>query len=83
MDDLTAQARRRAKADIVRLFQESGPHMLDSLDLKSTDERLDIYCRKIISEPERHNLFELLAVKRFISFLQAFTFLPERVKVVI
>jgi len=83
MDDLTAQARRRAKADIVKLLIESGPGMLDSLNLKETDDRLDAYCRKIVAEPEKHNLFELLAVKRFISFLQSYTFRPEQVKIVI
>lgn len=83
MDDLTKQQRRQAKIDIVNLLRQSGRSMIEALDLEQTDDRLPEYLRKVVESPERHNLFELLAVRRFISFMQTFTFVPERVKVVI
>lgn len=42
---------------------------ITSLELESTDERLEEYISGCIANPARHNLYELLAIERFITFL--------------
>ena len=48
--------------------------------LERTDERLPEYIKECISNPERHNLYELLAVKRFFEFLNKFEFRVGKVR---
>ena len=48
--------------------------------LDETDERLPIYLNECIGNPARHNLYELLAVKRFFDLLDKFEFRAGKVR---
>lgn len=48
--------------------------------LFNADPRIVQYCEAVISEPHAHNLFELLGLKRFLSFFGKYAFLPGMVK---
>ena len=47
---------------------------VDGYGLEGTDARLPEYVKECISNPDIHNLYELLAVKRFFEFLNKFEF---------
>lgn len=49
-------------------------------DLGKTDERLNTYVYSCITQPDAHNLYELLAVKRFFSFLDKHDFKCSEVR---
>lgn len=51
-----------------------------SYRLKDTDERLNIYVFSVINNPESHNLYEQLSVKRFFHFLDKYEFRVVKVK---
>ena len=53
---------------------------VDALGLEQTDERLPLYLKECIGNPDRHNLYELLAVKRFFDFLNKFDFRMGKVR---
>ena len=82
MDELTAAERRTRKAEIVSLFLEEGDGIISSLP-PDLDERVGEYARSVFSDPEAHNLFELLALRRFFTLLQSYQFKPNRVNAVI
>ena len=42
---------------------------VDSYKLGKADERLNVYIKGCINAPDAHNLYELLAVRRFFVFL--------------
>lgn len=48
--------------------------------LIETDRRIGDYVYGVIDNPERHNLYELLAVKRFFHMLDRYEWSPKRVK---
>lgn len=48
--------------------------------LVETDRRIGDYVYGVIDNPERHNLYELLAVKRFFRMLDRYEWSPKRVK---
>lgn len=48
--------------------------------LVETDRRIGDYVYGVIDSPERHNLYELLAVKRFFRMLDRYKWSPKRVK---
>lgn len=48
--------------------------------LVETDRRIGDYVHGVIDNPERHNLYELLAVKRFFHMLDRYEWSPKRVK---
>ena len=48
--------------------------------LVETDRRIGDYVYGVIDNPERHNLYELLAVKRFFHMLDRYEWSPKRVK---
>ena len=48
--------------------------------LYNADPRIVTYCEAVIREPHAHNLFELLGLKRFLSFFGKYTFEPVKVK---
>lgn len=48
--------------------------------LVETDRRIGDYVYGVIDNPERHNLYELLAVKRFFRMLDRYEWCPKRVK---
>ena len=51
-----------------------------SYQLKDTDERLNTYILSVINNPESHNLYEQLSVKRFFQFLKKYEFRSVKVK---
>lgn len=51
-----------------------------SYRLKDTDERLNTYVFSVINNPESHNLYEQLSVKRFFLFLDKYQFQSVKVK---
>lgn len=51
-----------------------------SYRLKDTDERLNTYVFSVINNPESHNLYEQLSVKRFFLFLDKYEFRAVKVK---
>lgn len=58
---------------------------LRSIDVKSyrlnrADDRLNIYCYECINNPDGHNLYELLAVKRFFRLLDKYIFKTTEVQ---
>ena len=53
---------------------------VDALGLEQTDERLPLYLKECIGNPDRHNIYELLAVKRFFDFLNKFDFRTGKVR---
>lgn len=53
---------------------------VDSLNLDSTDERLTSYVKACINNPDEHNLYELLAVERFFSFLSKYEYREGEVR---
>lgn len=48
--------------------------------LVETDRRIGDYVYGVIDNPEKHNLYELLAVKRFFRMLDRYDWSPKRVK---
>lgn len=51
-----------------------------SYRLQDTDERLNTYVFSVINNPESHNLYEQLSVKRFFLFLDKYEFRPQEVR---
>lgn len=51
-----------------------------SYRLKNTDERLNVYVLSVINNPDDHNLYELLSVKRFFLFLDKYEFRKSEVR---
>lgn len=69
---------------LVLLKEETASELkridVDSYKLDKTDARLTIYIKECISNPAGHNLYELLAIKRFFLFLGRYDFRPREVK---
>lgn len=80
MDDITKQYLRKAREDVVAAFQERGLEELSTIPLSDVDPRLEVYCRSLVSKPDAHNLWELLALRRFISFCRAYELRANVVK---
>ena len=53
---------------------------VDKYNLSTTDERLPEYIKGCITNPDGHNLYELLAIVRFFDLLDRYDYLPKRVK---
>lgn len=70
--------------DLIELKKRTADELkqidIESYALDETDERLPIYLRACVSNPSRHNLYELLAVKRFFEFLNKFDFRAGKVR---
>ncbi len=73
-----------AEEQFTILKQETAAHLknlnVDSYRLEKTDKRLPIYIKDCISNPEGHNLYELLALKRFFLLIDKHDFRPKPVK---
>lgn len=72
MDDIQKDKRRKAKADCIAWLSEEGRDAVRAHDLFAIDERLDEYVATVLAYPEGRNLFELLALERFIRFLDIY-----------
>ena len=62
---------RQLKADTVEYLQAAD---IAGYRLWEIDPRLLVYTDKVVSDPEAHNLYELLAVKRFLYLLDKYEF---------
>lgn len=64
--------------ELIQLKQEVIERLkqvdVNSHDLDSTDKRLTVYIRGCIDNPDKHNLYELLAVERFFLFLDKYEY---------
>lgn len=72
------------KSDLIDLKRQTADE-LKRLDvghyhLEKTDDRLRLYARTVIDHPEDHNLYELLALKRFFRLLDTYIFKPKEVR---
>ena len=47
---------------------------LDSYQLDTIDKRLTKYVSGVVLNPDGHNLYELLAVKKFLRLMRLYTF---------
>ena len=53
---------------------------LTGYKLKGIDPRLDAYVRTVIDDPDAHNLFELLAVRKFLRLMDTYDFRSDKVR---
>lgn len=72
------------KQELKRLKIQVSQELKDidvlSYRLEETDERLNTYVFSVINNPESHNLYEQLSVKRFFLFLDKYHFRPQEVR---
>lgn len=64
----------------VKVSEELKGINVSSYHLKDTDERLNTYVFSVINNPEAHNLYEQLSIKRFFQFLDKYEFRIVEVK---
>ena len=72
---LTNDETRKAKRICVERLSKID---VGSYNLRYADPRLDMYARTLIDDPEAHNLYELLALKRFFRWLDTYEFHIDR-----
>lgn len=72
------------KSSLIRLKQETAERLsaidLGKYGLKRTDPRLETYAKQVISNPDGHNLYELLSLLRFFKLLDKYLFKSSEVK---
>ena len=73
---------RQLKADAAKELQAGRNEYLTKYRyaLADTDKRLEAYVADIIDNPEAHNVYELLKIKRFFELLDKYLWKPKRVK---
>lgn len=64
----------------IKISQELKQIDVLSYRLNKTDKRLNTYVLEVINNPEGHNLYEQLSVKRFFHFLDKYDFREVEVK---
>lgn len=64
----------------VQISEELKGINVSSYHLEDTDERLNTYVFSVINNPEAHNLYEQLSIKRFFQFLDKYEFRSVEVK---
>lgn len=74
---LTNDETRKAKRICVERLSKID---VGSYNLRYADPRLDVYARTLIDDPDAHNLYELLALKRFFRFLGIYEFHIDKVQ---
>ena len=74
--------KRQLKADTAAELQANRDSYLTKYRyaLSDTDKRLTEYVTAVIDNPEAHNLYELLKIKRFFQMLDRWDWRPKRVK---
>lgn len=83
MTEEERQAERQFKADVAAGLKAERPTLMERYGRalgKETDERLGEYVMKVIDNPDLHNLYELLGVRRFLRMLDRYEWRPKRVK---
>ena len=71
MTDSEKQAARALKEAVSK---ELAAISVEAYNLTAIDYRLEVYARGLIMSPEKHNLWELLALRRFFEFLKIYEF---------
>lgn len=82
MTEEEKQQERRFKATVAAQLQADRriyPQRY-KIALNDTDKRLGDYVFEVIDRPEAHNLYELLAIKRFFAMLDQYDWKPKRVR---
>ena len=79
MEESEKRVRRKLKKEVSEVL---GSYLTSEIRhvLYNADPRIVTYCEAVIKEPHAHNLFELLALKRYLSFFGKYTFDPLKVK---
>lgn len=72
--DVTTKAYKDEKADELKSID------LETYQLDSIDVRLYKYISEIQNNPDEHNLYELLAVLKFLRLMREYRFRPSKVK---
>ena len=80
MDDLTKQRYREIKARTAVFLQKEGLELIEDLHFERIDQRLRDYGVAVASHPEAHNIFELLELRRFLSFCQKYELRPNVIR---
>lgn len=72
------------KNELILFKNETSKYLkcidVPSYQLQNTDKRLVNYLYSVIDNPNDHNLYELLSVKRFFYLLERYIFKPNEVK---
>ncbi len=73
---------RQLKADVAAQLQSGRDTYADQYRhaLDETDERIGEYVFGVIDNPEEHNLYEILGVRRFLNMLDKYKWKPARVR---
>ena len=73
---------QRYKADTVAEIQQGRSTYAERYRraLIDTDKRIGDYVFSVIDNPDKHNLYEILGVKRFLQMLDKYDWKPKRVK---
>lgn len=83
MDAEQIRKRKAAREEVLCWLNESWNDISERHNLAVVDKRLLFYVKDIIGNSDYHNLFELLAVRRFLQMLDRYEFRPEAVRKVI
>ena len=80
MEESEKRVRRKLKKEVSEVL---GPCLTSEIRhaLFNADPRILTYCEAVINEPHAHNLFELLGLKRFLSFFGKYSFEPFLIKI--
>lgn len=77
---MTKDEEEEARKIKLQYYQEVCNINLDNYRLHETDHRLRLYIEDIISDVEAHNLYEILAVRRFFMLRDKYVWRPNKVK---
>ncbi len=82
MQEAEKEHYRSLKADAVRELQDRRADLpsLYAYALSETDPRLEEYTMAVIDNPDDHNLYEILAVKRFFLMLDRYDWKAKKVR---
>lgn len=79
MEESEKRIRRKLKKEVSEVLASCLTAEIRHV-LFNADPRIVTYCETVINEPHAHNLFELLGLKRFLSFFGKYHFEPLKVK---
>lgn len=74
MNDVSTKEYKQQRVDDL-LAIEIERYQLDTIDM-----RLWSYISQVRNEPEKHNLYEILAVLKFLRLMDNYVFRPSKVK---
>ena len=80
MDEVERAKRRKAKDEVSEWLMRNGMRMAGECALGEADDRLVSYAGKLCTDPDGHNLFELLALRRFLLMTAEYSFRPDEVR---